>query len=107
MSVETKPSKPIRTDRFEVGDRVHWNIPICMASCRTWYPPQDREYRLIAVKDIETEGGRRGAGHTQEVRVSPNFNKWGDGDEFSGLWFYPIDRATGKSIDHNGRPIND
>ena len=37
MSVETKPSKPIRTDRFEVGDRVHWNIPICMAWCRTWF----------------------------------------------------------------------
>ena len=93
--------KPVRQDKFQVGDRLFWNTPVCMDHCYTWYPPSDVEYTCIEVRDIESPHGMRGAGHTQMVRVKPNYNKWGD--EFSGVWFYPIDRETGNSIDHNGR----
>lgn len=79
----------MRTDRYEVGDVVEWHLPTVMASCHTWAPDVSRPTTIIAVEDIESAGGREAAGHSQHVRVSPNYCPYGDG--FSGAWFKPLE----------------
>jgi hypothetical protein len=79
--------KPLRTDTFAVGDEVWWLVPTVMEFCRTWAPDTLKPTAIIAVRPIELEHVQRNAGHTQYVRVSPNYCPYSD--EFSGAWFNP------------------
>lgn len=87
-----------RDDKFKVGDKVWWNVPVVMQACRTWVPDTMKPTVVIAVRDHMPN-----AGHSQLVRVSPNYCPYGD--EFDGSWFYPINREKDCAIDHNGREI--
>ena len=77
----------VRTDKFAVGDVVEWNTPIVMQHCRTWAPDITKPVTVIAVSSIDNEHLQRAGGHTQLVRIEPNYCPWGD--EFSGTWFKP------------------
>lgn len=81
---------PLRQDRFAVGDEVWYHIPTVMDACRTWAPDITRPTKIIAVRDIPIPEGwtRPNSGHTQMVRVSPNYCP--HGDEFNGGWFLPV-----------------
>ena len=79
---------PLRDDRFAVGDEVWYHVPTVMDACRTWAPDTLKPTRIIAVRDIPIgKSGRVNSGHTQMVRVSPNYCP--HGDEFNGGWFLP------------------
>ena len=77
----------VRTDVFAIGDRVEWNVPVVMQFCRTWAPDITKPVEIIAVRSAGNEHLQRAAGHTQLVRVSPNYSPFDD--EFSGAWFKP------------------
>lgn len=80
---------PLRTDRFNVGDEVWYHVPTVMDGCRTWAPDITKPTTIIAVRDIPVgPNGRVNSGHTQMVRVSPNYCRYGD--EFNGGWFLPV-----------------
>jgi hypothetical protein len=83
-----------RKDRFEVGDEVWWNIPVVMDCCNTWAPDITKPTKIIAVRDRPPSFN--GKGHSQMVRVLPNYCPWGD--EFEGTWLLP----TGV-LSHNDR----
>jgi hypothetical protein len=77
----------VRTDKFAVGDVVEWNTSIVMQHCRTWAPDITTPVTVIAVRSVDNEHLQRAGGHTQLVRIEPNYCPWGD--EFSGTWFKP------------------
>jgi hypothetical protein len=84
---------PLRQDRFVVGDEVWYHVPTVMDACRTWAPDISKPARIIAVRDIERRpDGKVPSGHTQMVRVSPNYCP--HGDEFNGGWFLPVGIQT-------------
>lgn len=79
----TYPPK-LRYDKFKVGDEVCWCIPVVMACCHSWAPDITSPTKVIAVKDRKPSINN---GHTQLVRVSPNYCPFTD--EFEGTWFLP------------------
>lgn len=86
---EIAAGRPQRQDKFAVGDKVWWHIPTVMDHCRTWSPDITRPVKIIAVKEREPgSNGKINAGHTQLVRVSPNYCPWGD--QFDGSWLLPV-----------------
>lgn len=81
----------LRTDTFQVGDMVEWHMPTVMKFCRTWAPDTSKPTEIIAIRPVGKPHMEANAGHTQYVRVSPNYCPYGD--EFSGAWFRPIIRG--------------
>ena len=77
----------IRTDTFAIGDVVEWYTPHVMEFCRTWAPDTTKPVKAIAVRSAGSENLQRAAGHTQLVRIEPNYCPYDD--EFSGAWFKP------------------
>lgn len=88
---------PMRADRFAVGDEVWWNIPVVMSSCNTWAPDITKPVTVIEVNDSKGPGG-----HSQMVRVSPNYCPYGD--EFNGLWFLPVGVRSHNEPSYRNRP---
>lgn len=87
---------PQREDRFSVGDEVWWNIPVVMDFCRTWAPDITKPVTVIAVKE------HTNSGHSQMVRVSPNYCP--HTDEFDGGWFLPVGIQTHNDPAYRNRP---
>lgn len=80
--LETTWPPPMREDRFKVGDEVWWHVPTVMECCRTWAPDITKPVTVVAVRD------HRNSGHSQLVRVSPNYCPWDN--EFDGSWLLPV-----------------
>lgn len=75
----------LRHDKFAVGDEVWWHIPTVMACCRSWSPDITKPTKITAVTDRAPSINN---GHTQLVRVSPNYCPFTD--EFEGTWLLPV-----------------
>lgn len=88
---------PQRADRFAVGDVIWWNVPVVMSSCVTWAPDITQPVKVIEIKDKKSPGG-----HSQLVRVSPNYCPYGD--EFDGLWFLPVGIHSHNELAYRERP---
>lgn len=78
----------IRQDTYKVGDAVKWRLSVVAEHCLTWAPDLTKEYTVIEVRDETNPHLQRAAGHTQQIRVSPNYCPYGD--KFSGAWFEPV-----------------
>ncbi len=82
----------IRQDKFKIGDSIWWHIPTVMEHCRSWAPDICNPTTVIAVEDITNPHLQKAAGHTQRVRIAPNYCPYGD--EFSGGWFNPTGKKS-------------
>lgn len=88
---------PQREDLFQVGDVVWYNIPVVMDCCRSWAPDITKPVTVIAVKDAG-----HNTSHKQLIRVTPNYNPYGD--EFGGIWFLPVGIESHNDKAYSMRP---